>query len=104
MALVINKRLIESEDLWSIDLEGDVDINTSSNLKKEINNLLDEKELNIELNFQNLSYIDSTGLGILIGILKRVKKSENSILIKNSRKNVFKLFKITGLDKIFELK
>ncbi|BEP27676.1 STAS domain-containing protein [Helicovermis profundi] len=104
MSLVINKNLIESEDIWSIDLEGDVDINTSNKLKEEINSLLDEREANVELNFKELSYIDSTGLGVLISILKRVKKNENKIVVKNSKKNVFKLFKITGLDKVFELK
>jgi anti-sigma B factor antagonist len=48
-----------------------------------------------------LEYIDSTGLGILIGALKRLKQEDKDIIISNIRPNVGKLLKITGLDKVF---
>jgi len=102
MAIIVDKKM--QDNIWKISIEGDLDINTSNELKIGLNDLLDENEINMELDFEKLSYIDSTGLGVLIGILKRIKKNENMMVIKNPKKNVLKLFKITGLDKIFELK
>lgn len=80
---------------------GEVDIHTSGNLKDALNNLLNEKETDIRINCEKLIYIDSTGLGVLIGVLKRVKKNENNIYIEGAQTNISKLLNITGLDKIF---
>lgn len=104
MALIVEKEYIESENLWKILLNGEIDISSSLKLKEELNLILDEKELSINIDMSNLAYIDSTGLGVLIGILKRVKKSENNIYISNVKTNISKLLRITGLDKIFIIK
>lgn len=55
------------------------------------------------MDFTNLEYIDSTGLGALIGVLKRLKVNDKDIYVLNARKNVKKIFSITGLDKIFKV-
>ncbi len=104
MSLKMNKQFQDIDQYWSIELIGDVDIQTSGRLKEELNQLLDQQECNINIDCSNLSYIDSTGLGVLIGVLKRVKKNENEILISNAQQNILKLLKITGLDKIFVMK
>lgn len=59
--------------------------------------------MDVKIDFTNLEYIDSTGLGALIGVLKRLKVNEKDIYIINARKNVKKIFTITGLDKIFKV-
>jgi anti-sigma B factor antagonist len=52
---------------------------------------------------KELNYIDSTGLGIFVGALKKAKQYEKKITITNLKDNIKKLFIITGLDKIFEV-
>lgn len=101
MALTVEKEYVELDNIWKILLSGDVDISSSIQLKEDLNLILDEKELSIDLDMSNLSYIDSTGLGVLIGVLKRVKKNENNIFVSNVKSNISKLLRITGLDKIF---
>ncbi len=101
MSLKMNTEFVESAHTWSVELVGDVDIQTSGRLKEELNQLLDKHEVDLKINCQSLSYIDSTGLGVLIGVLKRVKKNENEIMIQNAQSNIVKLLSITGLDKIF---
>lgn len=101
MALKLKKNYEESKNYWHVEITGEVDIHTSSNLKEALNNILNDREADIKLDCMNLSYIDSTGLGVLIGILKRVKKNDNNIEIVNPQSNISKLFSITGLDKIF---
>lgn len=104
MSLKMNKEFQDINQYWSVELIGDVDIQTSSRLKEELNQLLDQKEADLNIDCSNLSYIDSTGLGVLIGVLKRVKKNENEIMISNAQQSIMKLLKITGLDKIFVMK
>lgn len=101
MALKLKKNYDEIISAWQVNIAGEVDIHSSGNLKDVLNTLLNDKEADIHLNCQDLAYIDSTGLGVLIGVLKRVKKNENNIVIVNPKANISKLLNITGLDKIF---
>ena len=86
---------------WNVDITGELDVSTADKLKKELNQMLDKSILSINLNMEKLEYIDSTGLGVLIGILKRIKVEEKEITIQNPKNNIKKIFSITGLDKIF---
>ncbi|WP_432662109.1 STAS domain-containing protein [Wukongibacter baidiensis] len=101
MSLNIKKGFDNEKNLWNVELMGEVDIYTASNLKETLIDLLEEKETDISIDCKALDYIDSTGLGVLIGILKRLKNVEKNIIITNPKSNISKLLKITGLDKIF---
>ena len=104
VALEIRKAFNNESNVWDISLAGDLDIVSSVELKENVNVLLDREEKSIHINFEQLSYIDSTGLGVLISLLKRVKKNGNEIELTNAQPNISKLLKITGLDKIFIMK
>ena len=86
---------------WNVDITGELDVSTADKLKKELNQMLDKSILSINLNMEKLEYIDSTGLGVLIGVLKRIKVEEKEITIQKPKNNIKKIFSITGLDKIF---
>ena len=101
MSLDIKNIFNNDSEIWDVSISGDVDITSSLDLKESLNSILDKKNKSIRINCENLSYIDSTGLGVLISILKRVKGSGNDIEILDAKPNISKLFKITGLDKIF---
>ncbi|RKD22256.1 anti-sigma B factor antagonist [Caminicella sporogenes DSM 14501] len=101
MALDIKKSFNDEKKVWNVELTGEVDIYTSNILKETLNELILKEETDIVLDCEKLDYIDSTGLGVLIGILKRLKNNEKNIIIANPKSNISKLFKITGLDKIF---
>lgn len=101
MSLNINKIFDNEKNLWEVKLTGEVDIYNANDLKENLINLLQENETDIKLDCKELEYIDSTGLGILIGILKRLKNIEKNIIITNPKSNISKLLKITGLDQIF---
>lgn len=104
VSLNINKTFNNEKNLWEVKLMGEVDIYNANNLKENLNNLLQEKETDIELDCEELEYIDSTGLGVLIGILKKLKNIEKNIIISNPKPNMSKLLRITGLDQIFVMK
>ena len=95
--------LEKNDKICKMSIDGEMDINTYKKVKDKLNKIIDEESIDIELDFENLSYIDSTGIGVLIGILKKLNKKEQSLVIKNAKDNIKRLFNITGLDKIFIL-
>lgn len=101
MSLNIDSGFNTNENKWIFKPEGDLDIYTSSQFKEEIIKRLDEKEADIVVDGKKLEYIDSTGLGALISILRTMKESEKKIYIDNVKPNIRKIFDITNLDKMF---
>lgn len=104
MALEVIKSFSEDNSSWIIRPIGEVDIYSSPQFKKILNDIVDEKMADIIINGEDLDYIDSTGLGVLIGILKKVKQNEKNVIIEKIKPNIMKLFDITGLNKVFIIK
>lgn len=84
-----------------IAIKGEIDIYSAPGFKESISESIKDVDGDIILDCSELSYIDSMGLGILVGALKRVREKGHDIIIRNPRSTVRKLFKITGLDKAF---
>lgn len=101
MSLTINKKFDETTNQWVIELAGEVDIYTAGQLKDTFIKIMEQKKEDIKIDAEQLEYIDSTGLGVLIGALKRLKQEDKNIIISNTKPNIKKLLNITGLDKIF---
>lgn len=69
----------------------------------EINKLIDEGQKNFTFDFSKCDFIDSTGLGALVSIYKKCAEKDGSIKLKSLKADVEKLFKLTRLDKVFEI-
>lgn len=95
----IKKELVG--DKTQIFLSGEIDIYTCQTFKNELNEVVNSYKGDLYIDCTELSYIDSTGLGILVGALKEIRKENNNIYICNLKDNIKKLFIITGLDKLF---
>ena len=103
MSINIDSKLNNEKGFWDISVEGELDVSTADKLKEYLHNLADEKILDMKINLDTLDYIDSTGLGVMIGVLKKLKMDNKEIYILNPKSNVKKIFTITGLDKIFKV-
>ncbi len=104
MSLEIVKRFDDNENAWIVSPIGEVDIYTSPVFKEELLKMIEEKAADIIIDGENLVYIDSTGLGVLISALKKAKESNNGITITNIKSSIKKLFDLTSLDKVFTIK
>lgn len=94
----------DNKNIWNAEISGQIDVYTAPQLKESLSETYNSgKNADLSLDFANLEYIDSTGLGVLIGVLKNLKQNGNQVSIKGMRENVKKVFVITGLDKIFNL-
>ena len=103
MSITINSIIDTKNDFWEVSLAGELDVSTADELKKSLHKLVDERNIDMKLNLENLDYIDSTGLGVMIGILKRLKIENKEVYIEKPKNNVRKIFNITGLDKVFKM-
>lgn len=101
MTLSIKKANDGDNNLLKLIVSGDLDIYTSNKFKEEVLSQYRENKTSIDLEAGKLNYVDSTGLGVLISILKEVKEDDNNIYISNAKQNIRKIFDITELDKMF---
>lgn len=104
MAVKTRYLFSERADRWEVKIMGEVDIHSSQEVKEKLNGILNEKERSMIINGEELDYIDSTGLGMLIGIVKRLKENNLDLTLVKLQPSVLKLFQITGLDKVIELR
>ncbi|MBN4067842.1 MAG: anti-anti-sigma factor [Alkaliphilus sp.] len=101
MSLDIKTTYIERETVWCVELVGEIDIYTANKFREMFEELYEKKRENIEIDAKNLDYIDSTGLGVMIGALKKLRKENKKITIINVKSNIKRVLEITGIDKIF---
>ena len=99
MDIKVNVR--DAGDAYVVELGGEIDVYTSPKVKDAITELIDQGHYNLVINLEKVRYIDSTGLGVLIGGLKRVREHGGTVSLVCTNPQIRKIFDITGLVKIF---
>ena len=91
------------EDRIEAKLSGEIDIVNSDDFKKEVIAIYDEVQKDIVFDCTALSFLDSTALGVLVAINNHMIKEGHSISLHSLKGRIFKLFTITGLDKVIRV-
>jgi anti-sigma B factor antagonist len=84
-------------------LDGEVDINTSPELRKACEELIRNNEKKVLIDLSGTTYIDSSGLATLIEMFQRLKKTGGRLRLSNMNEKVKNVFEITKLYKLFEI-
>lgn len=84
--------------------KGELDVYNTKKFKEKSLKIYEKDKKDILFDFSELEYLDSTGLGSLIFILKEIEKNGNKIVIENINNSIMKLFKITKLEDMFEIR
>jgi len=96
--------ILESIGAYSlIGLSGEVDVYSAPKLRETIKDLVDEGSYNIIVDLEKVAFLDSTGLGVLVGGLKRVKHHDGELGIICGQEKILRIFRITGLTKVFPI-
>lgn len=98
-------KLIRRDDSSSVRLAiiGEIDIYNIGKIRESLVELTEGcSEVQFELT--ELNFIDSTGLGMLIGLARQLKGKNGSVVLINPRPQVQKLLETTGLDTVFEIR
>jgi len=91
------------DDVCVVSLTGEVDVYTAPSLKERLIQAVDGGCTRILVDLEGVGFIDSSGLGVLVSGLRRVKENNGSIRLVCTKENILKIFRITGLDKVFPI-
>jgi anti-sigma B factor antagonist len=84
-----------------IDVGGKIDISTAVRLRALLIDLVSKDNYQLIVNLDRVEFLDSTGLGVLLGGLKRVRAHDGSLDLVCTQERILKLFRTTGLAKVF---
>jgi anti-sigma B factor antagonist len=84
-----------------VTVEGEIDIYTAPRLRELLTDLTRTGRYQLIVNLDKVGFLDSTGLGVLAGALKRVRPHDGWLDLVCTQERILKIFKITGLTKVF---
>ncbi len=93
----------EHEGFTVLHLKGRLDLNSSSKLKEQIKGYLSEGTIKLVLDMNDVDFINSSGLGTLVSILKDVRMVKGRLVLCNLAQYVQEIFEITQLSHIFDM-
>jgi anti-sigma B factor antagonist len=86
-----------------IEVGGEIDVYTAPRLREAIVAAIDTGHSRLVIDVEKVEFLDSTGLGVLVGALKKVRADGGTLDIVCTQERILKIFDITGLDKVFGL-
>jgi anti-sigma B factor antagonist len=90
-------------DVAIISLRGEIDVYTAPRLRQALIDLVEGGSKDIVVDMDKVDFLDSTGLGVLVGGLKRVKSNDGEMKLVVTQDRIMKIFDITGLAKVFPM-
>ncbi len=86
-----------------VSVGGEVDVYSAPRLRDKITELVGNGSYHIVIDMESVEFLDSTGLGVLVGGLKKVRAHEGSLELVCHQERLLKIFRITGLAKVFTI-
>jgi anti-sigma B factor antagonist len=90
-------------DTSVVSLRGEIDVYTAPRLRQALIDLVSQGATDIVVDMDKVDFLDSTGLGVLVGGLKRVKSNDGDLRLVVTQDRIMKIFDITGLSKVFPI-
>jgi anti-sigma B factor antagonist len=84
-----------------IDVQGEIDMYTAPRLRELLIDLVSKGSYQLVVNLDKVGFLDSTGLGVLVGGLKRVRAHDGTLDLVCTQQRILKIFRITGLIEVF---
>jgi len=93
----------QNGDISILALKGYLDAHTAPELENAFKQLVDEKKYRIVVNFSNLSYISSAGLGVFMGFIEDVRDNGGDIKLTNMTPKIFRVFDLLGFPTLYDI-
>ena len=91
----------EADGKTIVAVGGEIDVYTAPKLRDKISELVATGAYDIVVDMHQVEFLDSTGLGVLVGGLKKVRAHDGSLRLVCNQDRLLKIFRITGLAKVF---
>ena len=98
-----NTTVKDQGDESVVYLKGFLDAHTASVLENTFSNLIDKSKYKIVVNFSDLSYISSAGLGVFMAFIEKVRENGGDIKLAEMSDKVFNIFDLLGFPLLYEI-
>ncbi|MGA8845837.1 MAG: STAS domain-containing protein [Nocardioides sp.] len=99
MDLTLETRDVDGRTVVAVG--GEIDVYTAPKLRDKITELVAAGTHHLIIDLEAVEFLDSTGLGVLVGGLKKVRAHDGSLHLVCNQDRLLKIFRITGLAKVF---
>lgn len=86
-----------------VHVGGEIDVYTAPALRRELDEQINAGCRDLVVDLRNVTFMDSTGLGVLVGRLKLIRAQGGIMRVFGATERVLKVFTITGLDRVFDI-
>lgn len=86
-----------------VNVCGEIDAYTAPKLRESLFQLLEKEDIEMVINLENVVYMDSTGLGVFVGVFKKIRSNQGELKIIGLTDRLKRLFEITGLADIMDI-
>lgn len=93
----------ENDTVLAINVDGEIDAFTAPKLREAIFPLSEKENVKMEVDLSDVSYMDSTGLGVIVGVFKSVRSHNGEFRLIGLSERLKRLFEITGLADIIDI-
>ncbi len=86
-----------------LNFSEEIDLNSSPEVRQIFDECINKKIIKFIVNFQDVTYVDSSGLATLIEMMQRLKKNQGTMYLVGMSEKINNLFEITKLSKLFKI-
>jgi len=90
-------------DVVVVTVEGDLDANTSPDLRAKFEELIGQGENQYIIDLAGVAFMDSSGIAALVNLFKRVRIGAGDVKLCGIREEIMKIFRLTRLDRVFDI-
>lgn len=85
-------------------IKGYLDAHTAPELEAALQKLVDERRYRVIVNFKELGYISSAGLGVFMGFIEEMRNGDGDIKLTNMSPKIFRVFDLLGFPALYEIR
>jgi len=93
----------QSGDVSIVEVEGQLIVSNRQELKQKVLDQLEKGQRKVLVDFGRTSYIDSSGLGVLVSLAKKMRELGGDLRLANLNDDLQTLFELTKLDTLFQI-
>lgn len=87
---------------WTVvSASGEIDVATAPELRERLVDLITDGTAQVIMDLEHVDFIDSTGLGVLVGAVRRARAADGDVRLVCTNSRILKIFGVTGLDEVF---
>jgi len=95
--------IVDKGNISVINLSGYLDAHTAPILENNFTELIDLRKFRIVVNFKELAYISSAGLGVFMAYIEKIRNNSGDIKLTNMNDKVYNIFDLLGFPLLYEI-